>query len=106
MKRQCHAVLLAVLLWPGWLLASDGVLTIESTISAIGDAQEQPRILVIVPWQATPPASADLDGGQHHDDAGTPFLQPLERKSFIRRNRLLEQFRLPPLPGQAVRSAQ
>lgn len=66
----------------------DEIITIESTISG---SQEQPKILVIVPWQK-PKAMENLSTENQDDPAlSNPFLQPLERRSFVQKNQLLQE---------------
>lgn len=84
----CNALLLCSLLLWAFSLQADDIITIESTISG---SQEQPKILVIIPWQKPDEANMadttdDSDPASHN-----PYLQPLERRAFMEKTQWLEQ---------------
>lgn len=67
---------------------AEPIITIESTISG---SQEQPKMLVIIPWQK-PQDDAGISAANAGEDQDKhPFLQPIERQSFVQKNGWLTQ---------------
>lgn len=62
------------------------IITVESTVTG---SQEQPKILVIVPWQKPEDAVA-ISNSTTRDRQNNIYLQSLERRSFIGKTKALQ----------------
>lgn len=92
MKTISYKILILLLLSLSKSGVAQEIITIESTITG---SQEQPKMLVIIPWQKPQDADTRADNTEAINAANQPFLQLIERQSFNDKNAWLKQLNTP-----------